>query len=359
MTEKKKTRPFSFKRTFIIICVVALSYSLISLVITKFVYDSQFPRYERHDESVMAGLRYQDLEDEYPRQLFHFMSGDNRLQGYLYGQTNDQGLIVLAHGIGGGADSYLPQITWFVDQGWRVMAYDSTGSFASEGKSTRGFPQALLDLDAALTYVSEQAGLSDLPLLLYGHSWGGYAVTTILHDDHDIRGVISAAGANSPMEIVLEQGERMMGPLIYLQAPSLWLYQRFLFGSAASLAADDAIRAGDTPVMLIHGINDDMVQYKKSAIVASFQADQPEHVRLLIQDQPGRDGHKSLFRSDDAIAYIESVNKDYLQLYEAYDQKIPYGEDQDFYATVDRALAQQLDETLMQELQAFYLSCLR
>ncbi|NLM77088.1 MAG: alpha/beta hydrolase [Ruminococcaceae bacterium] len=340
------------------ILVAVLLYSLISLVVTKFIYDSQFPRYDRHDETVMAGLRYTDLAETYPRQLFQFKSGDNQLQGYLYGQDQDRGLVVVAHGIGSGADSYLPQITWFVDQGWRVLAFDATGSFDSEGATTRGFPQALLDLDALLTYISTQEEESNLPLLLFGHSWGGYAVTNILHFNHDIQGVVSVAGVNSSMEMVLEQGQRMMGPFIYLQYPFLWLYQRFLFGSVASLSADVAIRSTDVPVMLIHGSEDEMVSFSGSSIVAAVRQDTPSNVHLLIRDQKDRNGHNNLFRSTDALAYIEDINHDYRKLYEQYEQNIPYDVRQDFYAMIDRARAQQLDEGIMGDIQSFYLDCL-
>lgn len=355
---KDKNLKSGFKRIIVMLGIIILIYSIISLVITKFVYDSQFPRYNRHDETVMAGLRYQDLEDKFPRQLFKFNSGKNELQGYLYGQMNDRGLVVVAHGIGGGADSYLPQITWFVEQGWRVLAFDATGSFDSEGRTTRGFPQSLLDLDALLLYVDDQPELADLPLLLFGHSWGGYAAANILHYDHDILGVVSVSGANSPMEMVIEQGRQMMGGFIYLQSPYLWLYQYMLFGQSASLSADDAIRENHTPVMLIHGSDDEMVQYDGSAIAANFQKDLPEHVQVLIRDQAGRNGHNDLFRSEDSIAYINEINVTYRKLYDQYEQNIPYDVKQEFYATVDRELAQQLDPYLMQEINSFYLGCL-
>ena len=153
-----------------------LTFSIISMVIVMFIYNGQFPRYERHDTAVTEGLRYEDLEEQYPRSLVSFESSDNRLQGYVYGLNQDQGLVVVVHGLGGGADSYLPQITYFVDQGWRVFAYDATGSFDSEGKTTKGFPQALIDLDAALTYINSQEEFASLPILLFGHSWGGYEI---------------------------------------------------------------------------------------------------------------------------------------------------------------------------------------
>ena len=353
---KSKNR---IKRIFIVAAVILLAFSLISMLITKIVYDKQFPRYDRHDETISAGLRYQNLEQEYPRQLFDFKSGKNKLQGYQYGTENDLGLIILSHGIGGGADSYLPQITWFVDQGWRVIAYDSTGSFDSEGRSTRGFPQMLLDLDALLTYVEGQSDISELPIMLFGHSWGGYAVTTILHYDHNIEGVVSVAGAEGPMDIVLEQGKSMMGSFIYLQSPYLWLYQHMLYGKAASLTASDAIVSSNVPVMLIHGTEDEMVQFDGSSIMANLPEAAPENVSLLVCDEDKKNGHNSLFRSNDAIQYIDSINITYRALYDQYEQNIPYDVNQEFYANVDRELAQQLDETLMQDMQAFYLECLQ
>lgn len=42
------------------------------------------------------------------------MSGENTLRGYIYGENNDKGLIVVSHGIGGGHEGYINEIVWFV-----------------------------------------------------------------------------------------------------------------------------------------------------------------------------------------------------------------------------------------------------
>ncbi len=89
------------------VVALILLYAIVSMVVVKFVYDGRFPRFGRHDETVTAALRHSDLEAEYPRRLVTFESGSNRLQGYFYGMDQDQGLAVVAHGLGGGADSYL------------------------------------------------------------------------------------------------------------------------------------------------------------------------------------------------------------------------------------------------------------
>ncbi|MHB1155156.1 MAG: alpha/beta hydrolase [Eubacteriales bacterium] len=336
-----------------------LIFSIVSMVIVTFVYNGQFPRYDRHDTTVTAGLRYADLETQYPRSLVSFKSGSNRLQGYVYGLNQNQGLVVVAHGLGGGADSYLPQITYFVDQGWRVFAFDTTGSFDSEGKTTKGFPQALIDLDAALAYINTQEEFSALPILLFGHSWGGYAVANILHYDYEIAGVVTVSGANSAMEMIMEQGRSMMGNFIYTQYPYLWLYQRILFGETASLNAVDAINKSDVPVLIIHGTEDELVTYKGSSIISNINAITHPNVRTVLMNEPGRSGHNDLFRSDAGMDYIDDINIEYRKLYDFYEQKIPYEVKQDFYSGINRALAQDINRVLMDEIQAFFLQSIK
>lgn len=277
------------------------------------------------------------------------------MQGYLYEQNQEQGLVVVVHGIGGGADSYLSQITYFVDQGWRVFAYDATGSFDSEGKTTKGFPQALIDLDAALTYINTQEEFANLPILLFGHSWGGYAVANILHYDHEIAGVATVSGANSPMEIIIEQGRSMMGSFINIQYPYLWLYQRILFGETASLNAVDAINRENVPVLIVHGTEDEFVAYEGSSIISNLEAITNPNVRTISLSEPGRSGHNNLFRSNAAMDYIDSINIVYRELYDRYEQNIPYEVKQDFYSEIDRALAQDINRELMDEIHAFFM----
>jgi len=335
---------------------VILMYSIISMVIVMFIYNGQFPRYDRHDMTVTAGLRYDELKVKYPRSLVSFESGNNRLQGYVYGLEQDQGLVVVAHGIGGGADSYLSQITYFIDQGWQVFAYDATGSFDSEGKTTKGFPQALIDLDAALSYINTQEAFANLPILLFGHSWGGYAVANALHYDYDMAGVATVSAANSPMEIIIEQGESMMGGYIHIQYPYLWLYQRILFGETASLSAVEAINESDVPVLIIHGTEDEFVAYEGSSIISKFIDNTNSNVRILSVNASGRNGHNNLFRSTDSVDYIDEINIEYRELYDFYEQNIPYEIKQDFYAKIDRSLAQDINRELMDEIQEFFMA---
>jgi alpha-beta hydrolase superfamily lysophospholipase len=347
---KRKIRVFALSTAGFV-----LLFSIISMIIVSVIYNGQFPRYERHDSTITAGLRYEDLETEYPRSLVNFKSGNNTLQGYVYGNNQDQGLVVVAHGLGGGADSYLSQITYFVDQGWRVFAYDATGSFDSEGKTTKGFPQALIDLDATLSYINSQREFDNLPILLFGHSWGGYAVANILHYDHKIAAVATVSGASSAMEMIMEQGRSMMGGFINIQRPFLWLYQRILFGETASFNAIDAINQSNVPVLIIHGTEDETVAYKGSSVISKMDEITNPNAKAISISELGRNGHNNLFRSNKGMIYIDEINIEYRKLYDSHNQNIPYEIKQGFYSNIDRALAQDINKDLMAEINEFFL----
>ncbi len=346
------------KKFGIIIGVFALVFIVASLVVTKLVYDQSFPRFERHDDTLNAALRYEDIEGAYERTLVSFPSGDNQLQGYVYHQEDALGLIVFAHGLGGGADSYLAYTKWFLDQGWSVFMYDATGSFDSEGESTKGFPQSLIDLHAALDYVKEYEDFFDLDLMLFGHSWGGYAVANALHLDDDIKAVVSVSAPFHANAMIFEQTQKMMGIFAYTQYPFLSLYQRWLFNDYASFNAIDAINQSDAHVMVIHGVNDDVIDYSGSAIMAKRDSITNPNVIFVSIEGEGRDGHNNVFRSSVAVQYFEELNIEYRALYDEHNGSIPYEINRDFYARVNRFLAQELDETLMLDIHAMFLQAL-
>ena len=77
---------------------------------------------------------------------------------------------------GGGHRSYMTEINTIASAGFAVLAYDNTGTMASEGKSLGSFYQAVRDLQAALAFLRKNSEWSRYPVVLAGHSWGGYAV---------------------------------------------------------------------------------------------------------------------------------------------------------------------------------------
>ncbi|MFH5881335.1 alpha/beta hydrolase family protein [Liberiplasma polymorphum] len=346
------------KKIGIILTSIVLLFVVVSGVLTKITYDQSFPRYNRHDETINAFIRYSDIEEDYERTLVNFDSNGNSLQGYIYPNSEALGLVVIAHGIGGGADSYLAYTKWFLDNGWAVFSYDATGSFDSEGKTTKGFPQSLIDLESALNYIETNESINDLELVLFGHSWGGYAVANILHLNDNIKAVVTAAAPSNADDMILEQATKMLGFFAITQKPFLAMYQRLLFGEYAKYDAIDAINQSNAHVFIIHGEQDEMVSYTGSAIIARNSLITNPNVITMVSTIDGKNGHNNLFRSNEAIEYINEINSEYRALYDEYNQNIPYEVNQTFYEGIDRFKVQALNETLMQLIHDFYVNAL-
>lgn len=178
------------------ILLLALAVYLICSVAAVQVMNAAL--FGRADEPDGLTVRYADVAADYPRQTVTFSSGSAQLTGWLYPAEDAAALVVIAHGLGADAETYLPETMHFVDNGYSVLSYDATGTGASGGSGTRGLAQSALDLDAALTR-AEQEGL---PILLFGHSWGGYAAAAVLGGSHDVTASVCAAGFDTPLGLM-------------------------------------------------------------------------------------------------------------------------------------------------------------
>lgn len=114
----------------------------------------------------------------------------------------------------------------------------------------------MIDLDAALTYIKSNDTLTNLPILLYGHSWGGYAVTAILNDNDDITAVASLS---------------------------------------ARTTAVDGINRTDTAVMIIHGDEDEAISYVGASIIAHQDEITNPNVINKTYSTENHNGHNNLF----------------------------------------------------------------
>lgn len=347
---KKKKNPI--KIIIISLLVFIFVFSVLSFIVVKVNFDDIFGRTALDDFT--AFLRYSDIKDKYPREPLSFMSGENKLQGYLYGSENTKGLVVISHGLGGGAENYTAETKRFVDEGYQVFGYDNTGCCQSEGANCVGLVQSVIDLDAALTYVEQEQRFNDLPILLYGHSWGGYAVTAIFNYEHDIAASVSVAGFNNPMEMITEWAERMMGGIAYAEYPYIWLYQKTIFGNDLDITAVQGINNTDTPILLLHGTEDKTIEIDRSAIMAYRDEITNPNVQYKICDKEKQNGHNSLFRSAESIKYVDKIDAEYEELYNEYDGEIPDDVSKSFFDGCDKSKANELDHDFINSVLEFY-----
>lgn len=299
---KKKSK----KKVLKIIIALLLIVTVFSFFLTKFIYDAAFPRYNSGEVSVDESL----LEIVAGRQPIDFPSGKNRLRGYYYEVPQSQALVVVAPGFGADDDTFLWHIRSFIEQGWSVFSFDCTGHYDSEGDSSVGFSQQLLDLDAALDYINSRQRFGCEALMLFGHSRGGYAVCGVLEEHPEVTAVVSVSGINRAMDAILEPATRYMGRLAYGNYPMLWFYQAILFGTdVLNVEATHAINHADVPVLIVHGSTDEAVSVDKTAIWAHRYEIVCDKVEYYLCDQPGQSGHTDLLFDADGTENEELMTK--------------------------------------------------
>ena len=273
------------------------------------VYSSSFARVEELSGNKVASMWYYIWDDidqiKYSRKEVRFNSGENRLQGFIYGGTNNNGLVIISHGLGGTADAYFPMIIYFADKGWRVFAYNNTGVSGSEGESIRGLNQSVIDLNAVLVYVKSSNELKNLPIMLVGHSWGGFAVCAVLNKEQNVKAVVSFAGYNTGSEVLKENVVSMVGGIYYTLYPQFWAIEKQLFGDMAKLTAIDGINKSGIPSMIVQCANDDVITPNGTSIYAHREKITNPNTVTIYREGENATGHEYTFCSKEQKAYID------------------------------------------------------
>ena len=99
----KKRLQKILRRVVIIAVVFVLVFSLSSVVFSAVFFHFMFARRDSVKDEIVIGYSLID-SDRYSRRAVSFLSGGNTLRGYLYGEKNKNGLIIIAPGIKSDAD---------------------------------------------------------------------------------------------------------------------------------------------------------------------------------------------------------------------------------------------------------------
>ena len=240
------------------------------------------------------------------RTRYEFASDKGQtIVGYLYSSgTEQKAIIVLAHGYGaGGHNSYLPTINYFAQNGFYVFAYDATGNDESEGKAIGGVPQGVIDLDYAISFVEESGNFPDLPIGLFGHSWGGYSVSNVLTYHPEVEAVIECSGPNSSSDLVEGGGTKIIGPVVKGLMPVIKVYERAKYGDYATNSALIGFASTDAEIMVVHSSDDNIVpiEYGYDIYYEAFK-DDPRFTFIRLDGK----GHNQFLNVDNNRELYES-----------------------------------------------------
>ena len=290
----------------ILLCVIILSVGAWGMFCVK-LYNENLNI--RGDSYKPLMLRLEDFSGLECREYTFPSDHGQMLAGYLYSAGEDQrGVVVLAHGFGdGGHNSYMDCAYYFAQHGWYVFAYDATGTDQSEGEGTGGAPQGVIDLDHAISFVEADDDLSGLPVVLFGHSWGGYCVSSVLTYHPEVKAVIECSGFNSSSDMFESGGKSQAGSLIYAMTPFVKLYERFKFGKYAANTAMDGFASSDASVMVVHSADDNVIEigYGCDKYYKKYK-DDPRFTFLRFEDR----GHNHIFNNQEDT-YQDEFNAEF------------------------------------------------
>ena len=288
------------------------------------------------------------------------------LAGYLYSTGDEQhGIVVIAHGFGGGHNSYMDVAEFFAQNGYYVFAYDATGCDKSEGEGVGGVPQGVIDLDYAISFVEESNEIPNLPIVLFGHSWGGYCVSSVLTYHPEIKAVIECSGFNRSSDMFESGGKSQAGDVIYTMTPFIRIHELFKYGRYASNTAMDGFDLTDAAVMIVHSADDDVIgiEYGYDMYYEKYQND-PRFTFIRFEDR----GHNEIF-NDPENTYKDEFNAEFdtwLETldydYNAEDNIERFKEDKAEYITenLDHVRwSTRLDEELSTRFLDFYNEAIR
>ena len=347
----KKTK----KAAMIIVCVLLLLL-IAGCAASIFIYEQNFGcRYDTYEPMMMHLEDFEGLE----RTEYKFPSDKGQmLTGYLYTHGLDRkGIIIIAHGFGGGGhNSYMNVADRFSQAGYDVFAYDATGCDESEGSGVGGLPQGVIDLDHAISFVENT--FPDEPIGLFGHSWGGYCVSSVLTYHPEVKAVIECSGFCRSSDMFEFEGKRQAGDAIYAMLPFVKMYEQIKYGKYADNTALDGFAASNAKVMAVHSADDTVVPIEQGFdIYREKYENDPRFTFVRFEDH----GHNNIFEDG---AFFEEFNKGYDAWRDALDYDISAKENYERYQK-DRAdyfhnnldmyrYTHSLDEELFDTFVKFY-----
>ncbi len=328
------------------------------------MYDDNFNISADSYEPLM--LRVEDFDGLVCTEYSFPSDKGQKLAGYLYSSGDNQhGIVIIAHGFGSGHNSYMDAADFFARNGYYVFAYDATAMDQSEGEGLGGVPQGVIDLDHAISFVESNHDIPDLPIVLFGHSWGGYCVSSVLTYHPEIKAVIECSGFNSSPDMFESGGKSQAGSVIYAMTPFIRLHERFKYGKYAANTAMDGFDSSNAAVMIVHSADDDVIgiRYGLDKYYEKYK-DDPRFTFIRFEDR----GHNEIFNDPDNTykdefnagfdKWLETLDYDY----SAEENKERFIEDKADYITEKldhEKWSHRLDEDLFARFLEFYEQSVR
>ncbi len=341
----------SRKRAFLNVAKTA--FKMTNTVAPLAVYEIAFKRYKRPDYTLYPGeYCIERYKGRLTREEFTIDSDGVPLASYYYKSGLNKGLVIVCHGLHSGNDDYLPIIEWMVKRGFNVLGFNYKGTYESGGDSCVGMSESLVDLDHVLDYVLKTPRFSSQPLFLIGHSWGGFAVTSISSLKKNVKAVAALAPMNDAYNMMVDKGGEYIAHIADSNKPMFDKYQKDKFGDYVNYNGVKGINARFIPYLIAQGLTDKVITMKGTSVAAHEDEIINPYVQFFFRDGD-RGGHDNIWHSERSVIYRKEVDE----------QMKEYKKDintlRSYVASVDHHLYSEVDEELMNEIALMFERCLK
>lgn len=336
-----------------IFLVCAVGFIFVPTIIAQSVFKSNFG--ERYTTYEPLSWESSDFDGLMVKEYAFTSDKGQKLAGYNYFKNGDgfKGIVVMAHGYGGGGHNYYMNVAdHFASNGYTVFAYDATGNDASEGDGIGGLPQGIIDLDYAIRFVKEREEFKGLPIMLFGHSWGGYSVGSVLELHPDVSAAITVAAFNSSADMLELEGRKVAGDAIAIMMPTLNGYDEKLFGKYAQLSVMRGFEATTADIMVLHSVDDAVIPIEQSYDV--FYEEYKDEPRFTFIRYENR-GHDNVYNDESIFEYKKAFNAAAAEFNANYDGDMTEEVRAEYFReNVDMHQLYALDDELMNKMVAHF-----
>ena len=329
---------------FLILLLVIFLYILHVIILVIYTDKSRFNK-RINVKKYINDIDYKKYSNLIKKDYNFKTSNNNQLNGNIYYYKEQyENIIIFACGYNMSKEQYLPEINFLSSLGYTVFCYDNLGTGSSEGKTLKGIPQSIIDLEYCINNIKNLYPNSKITLV--GHSMGAYACVNVLNTKN-VDKVIAISPFNNILDVVCENIRKKFGRNIFLYKTIYNILLRIRFKKYASYNTFDTIKYINTNVLIIHGEEDKTVNVNKC--IDSMISNNNSFIKFLILPNKG---HEPLL-SINAINYNLYLKHQISDLKLNYGKNIPETEIKKINENVNIELKTQLDEDVLKEIKSF------
>ena len=256
----------------IIAAFYVLLVAVVYLMQGRMLYLASVPGRELTATPADIDLQYEDVAIE--------TADGIRLHGWFIPGSSTR-VLLFFHGNAGNISHRLDSIRQFLSLGLSVFIIEYRGYGQSGGKTTeKGIYR---DADAAWRYLTEERGVAAADIIIFGRSMGASAAAKLAAKQQPLALIVESSFTSVP-DIAQE---------IYPWLPARWL-------SHLRHATRDYVRDVRSPVLVIHGRDDEIVPFHHGEAI--FEAANEPRTQLVL-----RGGHNDAYIRDEAN-YIKGLH---------------------------------------------------